>query len=67
MTVTWSDGESGSESEEEAADLVTTLSGTSNSDNVSSNEEVTFEELADTYKKLSEVLKYVSRMKNKKS
>src|ERR1043165_189839 len=52
MAVTWSDGESGSESEEEAANLVTALSGTGNSDNDSSDEEVTFEELADTYKKL---------------
>src|ERR1051325_4759182 len=52
MTVTWSDGESGSESEEEAANLVTALSGTGNSDNDSSDEEVTFEELVDTYKKL---------------
>src|ERR1044072_5760702 len=52
MAVTWSDGESGSESEEEAANLVTELSGSGNSDNNSSDEEVTFEELADTYKKL---------------
>src|ERR1043165_2046615 len=52
MAVTWSDGDSGSEYEEEAAKLVTALSGTCNSDNDSSDEEVTFEELADTYKKL---------------
>src|ERR1043165_5862172 len=52
MAVTWSDGDSGSESEEEAAKLVTALSGVCNSDMDSSDEEVTFEELADTYKKL---------------
>src|ERR1043165_2023170 len=52
MTVTWSDGDSGSESEEEAAKLVTALSGVCNSDMDSSDEEVSFEELAETYKKL---------------
>src|ERR1051325_9658223 len=50
MAVIWSD--SGSESEEEAANIVTAPSGNCNSDNDSSDEEVTFEELADTYKKL---------------
>src|ERR1044072_1368422 len=54
MTVTWSDGESGSESEEEPANLVTAPSGTCNSDKDSSDEEVTFEELADTYKRSEE-------------
>src|ERR1044072_3167807 len=52
MTVTWSDGDSGSESEEEAAKLVTSPSGVYNSDMDSSDEEVTFEELAETYRKL---------------
>src|ERR1043165_2581376 len=52
MAVTWSDGDSGSESEEESAKLVTALSRVCNSDNDYSDEEVTFEELADTYKKL---------------
>src|ERR1044072_7815122 len=52
MAVTWSDGDSGSESEEEAAKLVTALSGVCNSDMDSSDEEVTFEELAETYRKL---------------
>src|ERR1044072_8935997 len=52
MAATWSDGDSGSYSEEESAKLVTALSGVCNSDNDSSDEEVTFEELADTYKKL---------------
>src|ERR1044072_4481162 len=52
MTVTWSHGDSGSESKEEAAKLVTALSGVCNSDMDSSDEEMTFEELAETYKKL---------------
>src|ERR1051325_3438743 len=52
MAVTWSDGDSSSDSEEESAKLVTALSGTCNSDNDSSDEEVTFEELAETYQKL---------------
>ena len=52
MFVTWSDGDSENNSEEESAKLVTALSGVCNSDNDSSDEEVTFEELADTYKKL---------------
>src|ERR1051325_5991734 len=50
--VTWSDGDSGSESEEEGAKLVTALTGVYNSDMDSSDEEVTFEELAETYQKL---------------
>src|ERR1043165_1114962 len=52
MYVTWSDGDSESDSEEESAKLVTSLSGVYNSDNDSTDEEVTFEELADSYKKL---------------
>src|ERR1051325_3779127 len=52
MAVTWSDGDSGSESEEEGAKLVTALTGVYNSDMDSSDEEVTFEELAETYRKL---------------
>ena len=52
MFVTWSDGDSESDSEEESAKLVTSLSGVCNSDNDSSDEEVAFEELADSYKKL---------------
>src|ERR1044072_6650142 len=52
MAVTWSDGDSGSESEEEGAKLVTALYGVYNSDMDSSDEEVTFEELAETYRKL---------------
>src|ERR1044072_5623347 len=52
MAVTWSDGDSGSESEEEGAKLVTALTGVYNSDMDSSDEEVTFEELAETYQKL---------------
>src|ERR1044072_1730173 len=52
MAVTWSDGNSGSESEEEGAKLVTALSGVYNSDMDSSDEEVTFEELAENYRKL---------------
>src|ERR1043165_9892891 len=52
MFVTWSDGDSESDSEEESSKLVTALFGVCNSDNDSSDEEMTFEELADTYKKL---------------
>src|ERR1043165_8198388 len=52
MAVTWSDGDSGSESEEEGAKLVTALTGVYNSDMDSCDEEVTFEELAETYRKL---------------
>src|ERR1044072_7638674 len=42
MSITWSDGDSSSDSEEESAKLVTSLSGICNSDNDSSDEEVTF-------------------------
>ena len=52
MSVTWSDCDSESNSKKESAKLVTALSGICNSDSDSSDEEVTFEELADTYKKL---------------
>src|ERR1051325_1493378 len=52
MAVTWSDGDSGSESEEEGAKLVTALTRVYNSDMDSSDEEVTFEELAENYRKL---------------
>ena len=48
LVATWSD-----ESEtEEAANLVTALTGRWGSDEVSSDDEVTFEELASTYRKL---------------
>ena len=52
MSVTWSDGDSESDSEEESAKLVTAISGVCNSDNDSSDQELTFEELANSYKKL---------------
>ena len=48
MSVTWYDGDSESDYEKESAKLVTALSGICNSDNDSSDEEVTFEELADS-------------------
>src|ERR1051325_1537400 len=52
MFVTWFDGDSESDSEEESAKLVIALSSVCNSHNDSSDEEVTFEELVDSYKKL---------------
>ena len=52
MSVTWSDCDSESNSEEESAKLVTVLTSVCTSDSDTSDEEVTFEELADTYKKL---------------
>ena len=52
MTVTWSDCDSESNSEEESAKLVTALTSVCTSESDTSDEEVTFEELADTYKKL---------------
>ena len=52
MTVTWSDYDSESNSEEESAKLVTALTSVCTSESDTSDEEVTFEELADTYKKL---------------
>ena len=52
MPVTWSDCDSESNSEEESSKLVTALVGICNSDSDSSDEEVTFEELVESYKKL---------------
>ena len=59
-----------SNSEEESAKLVTALTGICDSDSDSSDEEVTFEELADSYKKLcirsAEVCQQNERQKNSK-
>ena len=68
MTVTWSDCDSESNSEEEYAKLITALTGACTSESDTSDEEVTFEELADTYKKLCiKVLKSVCKMRDKRN